>query len=216
MKTKAFDLVFEDPYLLVINKKARIVVQPTPRKEKITLTSLAEKEISQKLYLCHRLDKETRGLIIYAKSQKIKEKIASQFKLRRVTKKYFALSQGNFKKRSGVFKSKILDKNGRKFREKPKEAETVYQVIENFAGFDFLRIMPKTGRTNQIRIHLAEAGHPILGEKRYAFRRDFVIKSNKLALCAYFLSFWHPVSNEKIELEIGIPDYIKILLKRGG
>lgn len=213
---KTYDIIFEDEYLFVVNKIARIVVQPTPKKEAKTLTSLLQKDLAQKVYMCHRLDKETQGLMLYAKSIKIQKDISGQFKRHLIIKKYLALSKGNFKKKKGRFNSVILDREGRRFKERPKKAETFYRVIKRCKGFDLLEVTPKTGRTNQIRIHLAESGHPILGEKKYAFRRDFVIKSNKLTLCAYFLSFRHPVSREKIELKIGIPEYISEFVKKGG
>lgn len=213
---KAFTRVFEDEFLLVVNKIARIIVHPSPKKEKQTLTSIIEANLAERLYLCHRLDRDTQGLMLYAKSSQIQKDIAGQFRKREVVKKYFALTQGNFKKKKGVFKSIILDREGKKFRESPKEAETYYKVLAACRGFDLLKVTPKTGRTNQIRIHLAKARHPVLGEKKYAFRRDFVIKFSRLALCAYFLAFRHPVSQKKVEVEIGIPEYMQDFVKGGG
>ncbi|MFO8053376.1 MAG: RluA family pseudouridine synthase [Candidatus Omnitrophota bacterium] len=211
---KAFNIVFEDEYLLTINKIARIVVQPGPKKEKETLTSLAEKHLKQKLYICHRLDKDTQGLIIYAKSKKVHKNITGQFRKRKIIKKYVALTKGNFKKNKGIFKNLIIDAVGRKFNEKPKSSETFYKVIKRCKGLDLTELSPKTGRTNQIRIHLAEAGHPILGERKYAFGRDFVIKFNKLALCAYFLRLEHPISKEKIDVKIDTPEYMKEFIEK--
>jgi 23S rRNA pseudouridine1911/1915/1917 synthase len=204
-----FDVVFDDQYFLVLNKIARIVVQPGPKKEKRTLTSLLEKHLKEKIYICHRLDKNTQGLIIYAKNKKVHKNITGQFQRREIKKKYLALTEGNFKKGKGTFRGLILDKEGKRFKEKPKESETFYKVLEKCEGFDFLELIPKTGRTNQIRIHLAQARHPILGEKKYAFRRDFMIKFNKLALCAYWLQLRHPVSRERIVIKIGMPEYMK-------
>ncbi len=213
---KKFKIVFADEYFLVIDKIARIVVQPSPKNEKQTLTSLIQKHLGENIYICHRLDKNTQGLIIYARSKGIHKKITGQFRKREIRKKYLALAKGNFKKRKGVFRSLILDKEGRKFKEKPKKGKTFFRVIKKCKGFDFLELIPKTGRTNQLRIHLAEAGHPILGEKKYAFRRDFMIKFNKLALFAYFLQFKHPVSKENVIVKIDTPDYMKEFIKRRG
>ncbi len=213
---KAFNILFEDEHILVINKIARIVVVPTPKKEAKTLISLLAKELGRKIYACHRLDKDTQGLMIFAKSASIEQDITGQFRKRQIRKKYLAFSKGNLKKKEGVFKGPVLDKAGKRFGERPKQAKTGYKVLTKCKGFDFLEITPKTGRTNQIRIHLSRAGHPILGEKKYAFRRDFVIKFNKLALCAYFLSFCHPVSRKKIEVKIAIPEYMNEFLKKWG
>ncbi|MCF7873597.1 MAG: RNA pseudouridine synthase [Candidatus Omnitrophica bacterium] len=211
--SNGFDIIFSDQYFLVINKIARIVVQPSPKKEKQTLTSLLKKQLKENLYICHRLDKDTQGLMIYAKSKKAYKNITDQFRKRKIIKKYFALTQGNFKKNKGIFKGLILDAAGKKFKEKPKSSETFYKVIKKCKGFDFLELSPKTGRTNQIRIHLAKAGHPVLGERKYAFGRDFVIKFNKLALCAYFIQLRHPISKEKVTIKIDRPDYMNQFIK---
>lgn len=204
-----FDIIFDDEHFLVINKIARIVVQPSPKKEKQTLTSLIEKYLKEKLYICHRLDKDTQGLIIYARSKKAHKNITDQFRKRQIIKKYFALTEGNFKRDKGLFKGLILDAVGRKFNEKPKSSETFYKVIKKGKGFDLIELSPKTGRTNQIRIHLAKAGHPILGERKYAFRRDFMIKFNKLALCAYLIQLRHPISKGKVIVKISAPKYME-------
>ncbi|MCF7894564.1 MAG: RNA pseudouridine synthase [Candidatus Omnitrophica bacterium] len=209
-----FNIIFDDEYFLVINKIARIVVQPSPKKEKQTLTSLVEKHLKEKLYICHRLDKDTQGLIIYARSKKVYKNITDQFRKRKIIKKYFALTEGNFKRDKGLFKGLVLDTVGRKFNEKPKSSETSYKVIKKGRGFDLIELSPKTGRTNQIRIHLAKAGHPILGERKYAFRRDFVIKFNKLALYAYFIQLRHPISKEKIVVKIDRPEYMNEFIKK--
>lgn len=213
---KAFDVVFKDEYLVIINKIARILAQPTPKKEKRTLAQLVQEGLGRKVFLCHRLDRDTQGLMILANSLQIQKEIFSQFKRQEIEKKYLALVEGNFKKKKGVFRSLVLDKEGKKFNEKPKKAVTAYKVIKSCKGFDFLEITPKTGRTNQIRIHLSQAGHPILGEKKYAFRRDFVIKFNRLALYAYYLAFRHPVSQDKITIKLNIPEYMQNFIKRGG
>jgi RluA family pseudouridine synthase len=204
-----FDIIFDDEYFLVVNKIARIIVQPSPKKEKQTLTSLIEKYLKKKLYICHRLDKDTQGLIIYARSKKVHKNITNQFRKRKIIKKYFALTEGNFKRDKGLFKGLILDTAGRKFNEKPKNSETFYKVIKKGKGFDLIELSPKTGRTNQIRIHLAKAGHPILGERKYAFRRDFMIKFNKLALCAYLIQLRHPISKENVIVKISTPKYME-------
>lgn len=211
---QAFEIIYQDSCLVVINKIARLIVLPTPKKEKITLTSLLQKEIGKKIYPCHRLDRDTRGLMVYTKSKPARDDIINQFRRREVKKKYFVLSQGNFNQKEGVFKSLIIDKQGKKFREEPKKAETYYRVIRKLKGFDFLEVIPKTGRTNQIRIQLAAVSHPVLGEKNYAFRRDFVVKSNQLGLFACFLSFRHPLSRKLVFFKAKIPGYMEKFIEK--
>jgi len=201
---KPFDIIFNDEYLVVIAKIAKIVVQPTPSGEKITLTSLLEEKIEEKVFPCHRLDRETSGLIIYAKSTQVQKSIMDQFRTHTIKKRYIAFARGRFTKKTGFFDDFIIDKDGAKFGEKPKRAKTRYKVLKQKSEFSVVSLEPLTGRTNQLRIQLAKAGHPILGERKYAFGRDFKIRFKRLALHASQISFIHPFSNQKVNLEIGL------------
>ncbi|MBU1121527.1 MAG: RluA family pseudouridine synthase [Candidatus Omnitrophota bacterium] len=197
-----FEIIFEDEYVVVLNKIAKILVQPSPKKEKLTLSSLLAKKLNEKVYPCHRLDRETSGLIIYAKSNSVQKKIMDQFRRGEVRKKYIAFVKGKMKKRSGEIENYILDKEGAKFGEKAKKAKTRYRVLGESDEFSVVELVPLTGRTNQLRIQFAKLGHPILGERRYAFRRDFPIDFKRLALHSFFVSFIHPISRDRVNLEI--------------
>ncbi|MBU0694575.1 MAG: RluA family pseudouridine synthase [Candidatus Omnitrophica bacterium] len=211
--SKAFEIVFNDEYLIVVNKIAKILVQPSPKKEKYTLTSLLGKETGRKVYPCHRLDRETAGLIIYAKSEAAQREIMREFKQGEVKKKYIALVKGKLSKKKGVLEGRIIDREGKIFGERPKQAKTIYRVLKEFNNFSMVELEPLTGRTNQLRIQLAKIGNPILGERKYAFRRDFAINVKRLALCAYSLSFTHPLSKERVNLEIPLPQDMETFLK---
>lgn len=211
---KAFDIVFDDEYLIVLNKIAKILVQPSPKKEKNTLTSLLEEQIKQKVYPCHRLDRQTSGLILYAKEPRVHNDVMMQFKRGEVKKRYYAFVKGILRKRRGILKGKIIDREARIFSEREKEAVTFYRVLAECDDFSFLDLEPKTGRTNQLRIQLSNIGHPILGEDKYAFRRDFKVNFKRLALHAYLLSFRHPISKERIDLNIGLAEDMDMFLKR--
>ena len=211
---KAFDIVFDDEYIIILNKIAKILVQPSPKKEKNTLTSLLEDELKQKVYPCHRLDRETTGLIVYAKTPTVQKEIMLQFKKGGVRKRYYAFIKGVLRKHKGVLKGKIIDREARKFHEKKKEALTFYRVLAESDDFSFIDLEPKTGRTNQLRIQLSNIGHPILGEDKYAFRRDFKVNFKRLALHAYLLTFRHPVSKEQVNLSIDLAEDMDLFLKR--
>jgi len=211
---KAFDIVFNDEYLLVVNKIAKILVQPSPQGEKITLTTLIEKELGAKVFPCHRLDRETSGLIIYAKTSRIQNEIMNQFRVGQVKKKYLALVRGQLRPKRGIWQDRIIDKEGQRFGEKPKPARTNYWVVKEFTNFSVLELEPLTGRTNQLRIQLAKIGHPILGERKYAFGKDFEVRFKRLALHAFYLSFIHPISREKVNLKISLPRDIKEFLDK--
>ena len=199
-----FKTLFEDDYLIVVNKIAKVLIQASKKQEKNTLTSLLCRHLGYTVFPCHRLDRETTGLVIYAKSLELQKKIMDQFRRREVKKKYIAFVKGNLKKRNGVWEGKIIDRQGEKFSEKSKYAKTFYRVLKDFLGWSILELSPVTGRTNQLRIQSAKVNHPILGEDKYAFRRDFKIKSKRLSLHAFYVSFIHPISRQKVTLEIDL------------
>ncbi|MFH1768968.1 MAG: RluA family pseudouridine synthase [Candidatus Omnitrophota bacterium] len=211
---EAFDVIFQDEHIIVINKKAKIVVQPTPKGEKHTLTSLLAGEVKTKVFPCHRLDRETTGVIVYAKTRQIQQKIMDQFRRGAIKKKYIAFIRGFLPKASGVFSSCIIDKQGRRFHEKKKAAKTNYAVLEQLNSFSVVELTPLTGRTNQLRIHLAERGNPILGETVYAYRRDFKVKFKRLALHAFSLRFTHPAINKTFTFTTKLPEDMRVFLEK--
>ena len=210
-----FEIIFNDECLIVVNKIAKILIQSSGRNKEPILSDLIEKEIGQKVFPCHRLDRETSGLIIYAKSKNVQDNIMDQFRARKVEKKYIAFIKGRVKKKKGLLKGYIIDREGEIFGEKKKEAKTVYETIKEFNEWSVVELKPLTGRTNQLRIQLANIGHPILGESKYAFRRDFKVKFKRLALHAFYLSFIHPLSGEKIRISIDLALDMSEFLKKG-
>lgn len=193
-------VVYEDNYLLVLEKPAGLLTIPKPGPGVRTLSSilnddLKERGASYRLHPCHRLDKETSGLIIYAKGKSIQKKIMDQFRDKRIEKKYIAFVQGRLSKPQGQITLAIENKT----------AVTKYMVKEERNGFTIVEARPLTGRTNQIRIHFKEIGHPILGETKFAFRRDFKIKARRLCLHAQGITFFHPVTGETISLHTQLP-----------
>lgn len=198
-------IVYQDNYVFVLNKTAKILVVPSPKKEKNTLTSVLSRQLNRRMYPCHRLDRETSGLIIYATSESIQQKIMDQFRCGQVRKKYQALVKGNLANQRGVFSDMILDREGRRFGEQPKPAKAFFTVLRRTPDFNLLELEPATGRTNQLRIQLAKRNHPILGEDKYAMRRDFKVNFKRLALHACFLHFRHPVTSKSMEFSLDLP-----------
>lgn len=193
-------IVYEDDWLLVVDKPSGLLVIPTPKKESRTLTSilnddLAERKITYRLHPCHRLDRETSGLIIYAKGKSIQHKMMEEFKQRKIKKTYIALVSGHLLKGQGQIALPIEGQN----------ALTKYRLIEQKAGYSVVEVSPVTGRTNQIRIHFKSIGHPLLGESKFAFRRDFKIKAKRLCLHAALLEFPHPSTNKVLRLSAELP-----------
>ncbi len=193
-------IIYEDEWLLVADKPSGLLTVPTPRNEQRTLTSILN------LLPCHRLDRETSGLIIYAKDKGIQRKMMDEFRERKVRKTYLAFIRGEPYKNQGEIKNRIEGLS----------ALTRYKVIEKRKDFTIVEVTPLTGRTNQIRIHFKQIGHPVLGETKYAFRRDFKIKAKRLMLHAAKLEFVHPATGKLLQLSSDLPDDLKKFLKSHG
>lgn len=202
-------IVYEDKDILVVNKKAGLVVHPTLNHPSGTLVNallyhLKDLEIGSDLRpgIVHRLDKDTSGLIVVAKNQLALENLKKQFKEQRVKKEYVALVEGSVEKEQGSINKKI-DRH-RKFRSKftvaesGREAQTDYKVLERFPKFTLLRLHPLTGRTHQIRVHLASLGHPIVGDKLYGGK----MLIGRQFLHAAKLTFIQPASKETLSFEV--------------
>lgn len=202
-------VIYEDSWLLIVNKPAGLLVIPTPKNERRTLTNilnedLIKKDILYRLHPCHRLDRETSGLILYAKGKSIQKKMMQEFKQKRIKKKYIAFIQGLPHKKQGEIKNPIEGLS----------AITKYRVIEGRRNLSVVEARPITGRTNQIRIHFKQIGHPILGESKFAFRRDFKIKAKRLCLHAKDLEFIHPIKKKTVFITCELPSGMKELLQR--
>jgi RluA family pseudouridine synthase len=179
-------IVYEDDWLIVVDKPSGLLTVPTPKNEERTLTSILN------FYPCHRLDRETSGLIIYAKNKSIQQKVMDEFRSRRVKKTYIAFVRGVPSRLEGEIKNSIEGLS----------ANTRYKVIAKKNDFAIVKVNPLTGRTNQIRIHFKQIGHPVLGETKYAFRRDFKVKAKRLMLHAQELDFMHPVTGKRLHLTV--------------
>jgi len=190
-------IVYEDQWLLVVDKPSGLLTVPTPKKETRTLTSILG------IYPCHRLDRETSGLIIYAKDRPTQEKMAEEFRQKKVKKTYTAFLRGIPDRDEGRIDFPIENQG----------AVTNYKIIAKRKDFAIVEVRPLTGRTNQIRIHFKQIGHPVLGERVFAFRKDFTIKAKRLCLHAQELEFTHPVTHQPVHLKIDLPPDLQLFLK---
>jgi len=202
-------VVYEDVWLLVLNKPSGLLTIPTPKNESRTLSSilnsdLKERGLSYRLYPCHRLDRDTSGLIIYAKGKSVQKKMMREFWLKKVKKVYAAFTQGALPKNEGSINFSIEGKS----------ALTKYRLIEKRRGYSVVEIMPLTGRTNQIRIHFKQAGHPLVGESKFAFRRDYKLKAKRIMLHAQKLEFVHPVTQNAVLLAAPLPPDMEGFIKK--
>ncbi|MCP2605192.1 RluA family pseudouridine synthase [Candidatus Aminicenantes bacterium AH-873-B07] len=219
-------IIYQDNDILIINKPSGIIVHPGAGIKKETLVNallfhfpkIKNVGSEKRPGIVHRLDKDTSGLMVIAKTNNAYFKLQSQFKERTVEKKYLALVKGRMPSKEGKIEIPI----GRHIRERkrisvrttqPKEAITYYRVIEELKDFSYLEIKPITGRTHQIRVHFSSSGHPLVGDKKYG-GCNLKIKCPRLFLHASYLSFIHPTLNKKMEFSLPLPlDLINYLKK---
>jgi 23S rRNA pseudouridine1911/1915/1917 synthase len=210
------DIVYEDAALLVIDKPAGMVVHPGAGHSSGTLVNavlahcpqIADVGGADQTGLVHRLDKDTSGLILVAKDNATHAALQQQFKRRQVAKTYLALVEDQVQPREGIIEAPI----GRDKRQRKKmtvvrggrKARTTYRVIEYFADHTLLEVHPHTGRTHQVRVHLAWLGYPIVGDTVYGRRRQRLLKSRHF-LHAARLRFTHPATGEEVEFEAPLP-----------
>lgn len=202
-------IIYEDDWLLVVDKPSGLLTIPTAKNESRTLTSILNEDLKERgklyrLHPCHRLDRETSGLIVYAKGKSVQKKMMGLFKQKEVKKTYVAFVQGILPLGEGQIRNPIRGIS----------AITAYRVRGKRKDFSIVEAMPFTGRTNQLRIHFKQIGHPILGETKYAFRRDFKIKAKRLCLHAQELGFVHPVTRKHIDLVADFPLDLKEFLDK--
>ncbi|MFA6130416.1 MAG: RluA family pseudouridine synthase [Candidatus Omnitrophota bacterium] len=201
-------IIYEDDWLLIVNKPAGLLSVPTPKKESRTLTSIlnqdaVEKGLKCSLHPCHRLDRDTSGLVIYAKGKSIEKKMTDAFRDRRVAKKYIAFVHGRLAHPEGEITSAIEGKN----------ALTKYKVLEEKSNYSVVEVSPVTGRTNQIRIHFKDIQHPLVGEDKFVFRKDFTLRFKRVCLHAKYLEFKHPQSGNTVAVEARLPEDMQKFLQ---
>jgi 23S rRNA pseudouridine1911/1915/1917 synthase len=241
------DIVFEDEYLAVINKPAGMVVHPGAGVSNGTLANalahhfglpildfgLSDTEKSKiqnlksKIGLVHRLDKDTSGLILVAKDEQTHEALAEQFRDRTVEKSYVALVHGVPRENKGTIDRPIARDRWHRTKmtvaANGRHALSLWKVRQRFEKFALVEVDIKTGRTHQIRVHLASINHPVVGDSTYNEGRDNTIanieinraveKLNRFFLHAQHLAFMHPKTGERISLFCELPPELAQLLK---
>jgi len=216
------EIIYEDQDLLVVNKPEGMVVHPAAGNLSRTLVNALLfhcKDLSRinplRPGIVHRLDKDTSGLLIVAKNDPSHLDLSKQFSQHRVEKHYIALVRGRTEFDEGIIDLPI----GRNLRDrkkmairffKAKGAKTFYKTLKRFSDFSLLELIPETGRTHQIRVHLASIGHPILGDRIYSKGKDFP----RLFLHAYKIRFTHPETKKNLEFTSKLPkDFIEFIDK---
>ncbi len=230
------DIVYEDEYLAVVNKPAGIAVHGAPTVKDATLVdglrfhfdSLSTEAGRDRAGIVHRLDRETSGLLVVAKTDSVHRLLGDMFRERKIVKIYKAICYGRFRDETGVIEQPIgrsgSDRKKMAVRREGRSAVTRYKVMEEIGMFSVLNLSLETGRTHQIRVHLTHVGHPIIGDKLYGTGRwkgvedpglrKYVREFPRHALHSALLRFIHPVSGEEILCKRPFPDDLLELLTR--
>lgn len=212
------DIIYEDDDVIVINKAVGMVVHPAHRHYSGTLVNALAGKLIKPL-LVHRLDKDTSGVIIVAKNERAKNSLVKQFQRRSIKKTYLAAVEGCVSEEKGYIDAPL----GRSLADRrkivvgplsKKESVTEFSVTYRSKAFSLLEVRPLTGRTHQIRSHLAYIGHPILGDDTYGGKKEIGdLKFSRQMLHAYKISFIHPSKSRRIEFCAPPPRDIAELFK---
>lgn len=221
------DVLYEDRDILIVNKPKNMVVHPAPGHYEGTLVNAILYHCRGELSgingvlrpgIVHRIDKDTTGSVIVCKNDEAHRAVANLLKAHDITRKYRAVVYGNVKEDQGTVnapigrhpndrkKMAVNEKNG-------KRAVTHYQVLERFGQYTYIECQLETGRTHQIRVHMASIGHPLLGDAVYTGRKaPFHLEGQ--VLHAMTIGFVHPGSGQYVEFEAPLPEYFEKLLEK--
>lgn len=225
------NIIYEDSSIIIINKPKNMVVHPSAGHDNGTLVNALLFHCKDSLSgingyirpgIVHRIDQNTTGVLVVCKNDNAHKKIAEQLKVHSITRKYHAICYGTFKETSGTInnpigrhpidrkKMAINHKNGR-------GAITHYKVLKTLKNnYSYVECTLETGRTHQIRVHMASIGHPILGDDVYGPKNPKIKGLEGQTLHAKVLGFIHPDTNEYIEFNSELPEYFQELLKKLG
>ena len=219
------DIIYEDEYLVVVNKPADMIVHPAGKICSGTLVNALLYHCQDSLSgiggvirpgIVHRLDKDTSGLMVAAKNDFAHLDLSRQMKDHQVTKKYITLVHGNMRDDSGIIDAPIGRslKNGKKMavtEGRSREAITQFQVLKRFSGYTLVEATLRTGRTHQLRVHLAFIGYPIVGDQLYGQRKQG-LNINRQALHSHIIGFVHPSSKKYMEFSAPLPQDMQELI----
>jgi 23S rRNA pseudouridine1911/1915/1917 synthase len=206
-------ILYEDANLIIIEKQAGLLsVATEEEKEQTAYRQLTDhvkrKDAKNRIFVVHRLDRDTSGVMMFAKTEAIKEKLQSEWRETVSDRVYIAIVEGKVRKNEGTIKSWLTESKTFKMYSSPtnnggQEAITRFKTLKTAATCSLLEIRLETGRKNQIRVHMEDIGHPIMGDKKYGAARNTL---GRLGLHASILAFTHPATGKAMHFESKIPE----------
>jgi len=214
LRQHGVEVLYEDEHVLAVNKPPNLLVLPDRYDPSLPFLSGILKAAKGKIFVVHRIDKETSGLILFARTPEAHAALNHDFRKHLVRKTYLALVRGENSKKEGEIDLPIAPsrrERGKMIVEQDygKESRTHYAILEEFNGFSLVEAKPESGRTHQIRVHLKYINHPILGDWQYAGRktaRDDRTWSPRVMLHAKHIEFTHPRTHQLVAIDAPVPD----------
>lgn len=211
---KGLTILYEDRDIIVVEKPGGLLTIGTERDKSRTAHTILNEYVRKgdprsrnRIYIVHRLDRDTSGILIFARSEAAKTFLQSHWQ--ETEKRYLTIVYGSLTPKTGTISSYLAENGAFTVYSTPdqtagKLSHTEYEILKEAKGFSLLEIHLLTGRKHQIRVHLSEKGHPVVGDRKYGKGND---PYGTLALHARSISFSHPVSGKRLSFETGIPDF---------
>ena len=218
---RGLPILHEDKDIIVVDKPAGLLTIGTDREKSRTAHYLLNDYVRKgnpksrnRVYVVHRLDQDTSGILVFAKSEQAKKFLQENWE--NTEKHYLAIVHGHLKAKEGTISSYLVENMAQRVYStvdatKGKLSHTAFKVLEESKGFSLVDVHLLTGRKHQIRVHFAEQGHPIAGDRKYAQQDNH---SSRLALHARSISFTHPFTHQHLTFDTGVPeDFIRLIRK---
>jgi 23S rRNA pseudouridine1911/1915/1917 synthase len=219
MEFEELSIVFEDEYLLVIDKNAGLLSVATDKQNEKTAYNILSDYVKiqsrhNKIFIVHRLDRDTSGLLMFAKSEEIQEIIQRNWQENKVERIYIAVVEGKFENPNGTITSWLKENSAKVVYSSEtdnggQKAVTHFKLVKAKTEYSLVELSLETGRKNQIRVHLQSLGHPVVGDRKYGATHSPI---KRLGLHAMSLAIFHPVSGRLITFESKMPSAFKRLL----
>ncbi len=220
-----FKILFEDEHLIVVDKAAHILTTPSPTQGHNTLMHRVSRYLTRgraddQAFACHRLDRGVSGILVIGKSPRIADMMRRQFELHEPEREYVAIVAGDIEKPQGTIRSYLatgenLTRYSTKDHAKGELAITHFRVEQKLQDATLVRVRLETGRRNQIRVHFAESGHPVIGDPRYGGSLSIHPRwqARRIALHAQRLAFTHPITRQTLTFESPLPAPFERMLR---